>query len=537
MPSGSGKLLQYVVSSFIVASGIVSYILGGGTPRLAISIAAAILFILIDDVAKIVAGFAWCVYLSVVSPNFWALTSLVAAILPHVYIREVKVGSRSSLITTKLTILPLLFGPLYMVGPTSLLVAVTYTASLLLAVFTAYLKLSRSRVLIERRNFSAYLGDPVLVPVVVEIPEEVLFKTFVDDAEVMGGVLAGGRSQLFVKLVPEVAGVRRYSLQVVLVDKWMLSKVSYGPYEVVIRVVPRSSVIIRKAREILSAYVSSSVPEVYVGRISWVAEPAVRGYPAQHRAEELVESLKATARFRLRWELVTRVVEALASTSARAFRGEYVGVREYVSGDSPRSIHWKKSVSLGELIVKVYESEGSSHGGGPIIVVASWDASSPVELDSLIQATYSALVAGGGEKFLYLHMPSDKIYYIAGNVLDVLKALDMVLSIEGVEARFRYESYRRERVLEVIKEISGVGGKLALVDSYYRASAKALVEDIESRGITRRSRYVLIHPKAYTLKYTYLAMELERRGYNSAVYRLLKPEEIVSTLRRAAEVT
>lgn len=48
----------------------------------------------------------------------------------------------------------------------------------------------------------------------------------------------------------------------------MLSKASYGPYKVVIRVVLKSSVIVRKAREALSTYISRSVPEVYVGRIS-----------------------------------------------------------------------------------------------------------------------------------------------------------------------------------------------------------------------------------------------------------------------------
>ncbi len=37
-----------------------------------------------------------------------------------------------------------------------------------------------------------------------------------------------------------------------------------------------------------------------------------------------------------------------------------------------------------------------------------------------------------------------------------------------VEARFKYESYGREGVFEVIRGISSVG-KLALVDSYYRA--------------------------------------------------------------------
>jgi len=39
-------------------------------------------------------------------------------------------------------------------------------------------------------------------------------------------------------------------------------------------------------------------------------------------------------------------------------------------------------------------------------VVAGRDAFGPAELDSLIQAKYSVLVVGGGEKFLYLHIPN-----------------------------------------------------------------------------------------------------------------------------------
>jgi hypothetical protein len=56
---------------------------------------------------------------------------------------------------------------------------------------------------------------------------------------------------------------------------------------------------------------------------------------------------------------------------------------------------------------------------------------------------------------------------------------------------------------------------------------------VETRGIPRGSTYVLIHPKAYALRYTYLALELEARGYRGTSPRLLKPEEVAARLREA----
>jgi hypothetical protein len=244
------------------------------------------------------------------------------------------------------------------------------------------------------------------------------------------------------------------------------------------------------------------------------------------------ETSAVTAWLRFRWEAATRVLEALA-TSSRVFRGDYAGVREYTPGDHPRSIHWKKSVSIGELVVKVYESGGGEVGGSPALVVADWDASNPVELDYLIQVTYSALVVGRGRRYLYLILPSGRVYYVSGEALDVLRVLDAVLLTEGVEARFNYEAPQRVGTRDTVGELGRVGGKLSLVDSYYRALAKALVDDAEARGIPRGSTYVLIHPKAYALRYTYLALELEARGYRGTSPRLLKPEEVATRLREA----
>ena len=453
-------------------------------------------------------------------------------------------GGRGTLVSAKLTVLPLLFAPTYVVRPSSILAAVAYTLSLLATVASAYLKLSRSNVRVERGEFFTYLGEPVLVPVDVEVVEEAYFKVLVDGAEALGGVLAGGRSQLLVKLSPEVAGVRRYVLQLVLVDRWGLSKVSYGPYAVVVKVLPKSSVVIGRAREVLASYVSRSAPAIYVGRVSRVAGPVAGGGPGEvggragpgpgglGGALSLVESFRAAARFRLRWEAATRVIEALAASS-RVFRGDYAGIREYVPGDHPRSVHWKKSVSLGELVVKVYESGGGEAGGSPALVVADWGASNPVELDYLIQTTYSALVVGRGRRYLYLILPSGRVYYVAGDTLEVLKALDTIILVEGVEVRFNYESFQRVGLREVIAEIGKAGGKLTLVDSYYRALAKALVDDVEERDVAKGTTYVIIHPKAYALKYTYLALELEARGYRGVSPRVLKPEEVVTKLREA----
>lgn len=545
MPSGSGRALHYLVSAAMALAGFVSYAIEGSTLQLALGMALAVAYTALPGTAGLVAGFTWCALAAATSRVLLAPASLVAALLPHTYIRDVGGGSRGGLLTAKLPVLPLVFSPTYVVRPSSLVAAVAYVASLVATATSAYLRLSRSNVWFGRREFTAYLGEVVLVPVDVEVVEETYFTVSVDSSDVLRGVLGAGRTQLMVRLRPEVAGVRRYSVQLTLVDRWGLSKVSYGPYVVVVKAVPRSSEVIRRAREVLSAYVAASAPAVYVGRFSRAAGSAAGGGPGERGGGRAGEGLggaggarpaeassAVAARLRLRWEAATRVLEALAASS-RVFRGDYAGVREYVSGDHPRSIHWKKSVSIGELVVKVYESGSGEVGGSPAVVVADWDASSPVELDYLIQATYSALVVGRGRRYLYLILPSSRVYYVSGDALDVLRALDAVLLTEGVEARFNYESPQRVGTRDTVRELGRVGGKLSLVDSYYRALAKAVVDDVEGRGIPRGSTYVLIHPKAYALRYTYLALELEARGYRGVSPRPLKPEEVVARLREA----
>jgi hypothetical protein len=68
-------------------------------------------------------------------------------------------------------------------------------------------------------------------------------------------------------------------------------------------------------------------------------------------------------------EVVNEIAALMAGPSVytpalrRRRIGEYVSARLYVPGDDPRTIHWKKSLKLQELVVKEYAEEtGPSRG-------------------------------------------------------------------------------------------------------------------------------------------------------------------------------
>jgi uncharacterized protein (DUF58 family) len=76
---------------------------------------------------------------------------------------------------------------------------------------------------------------------------------------------------------------------------------------------------------------------------------------------------------------------------------EYIGVREYRPGDSPRSIHWRSTARRGQLVVREFEEEGRSRVA---LVVAGTDAGTPPDsaFERLVEAAASialyALVTG-----------------------------------------------------------------------------------------------------------------------------------------------
>jgi len=89
--------------------------------------------------------------------------------------------------------------------------------------------------------------------------------------------------------------------------------------------------------------------------------------------------------------VVPRAKAALEAYGARGVEPtEFEGLREYVPGDSPRRIHWRKSLALERLVVKVFSTAGRF--AGVVLVPFARDAEAA---DRLAEAAiYSALLAG-----------------------------------------------------------------------------------------------------------------------------------------------
>ncbi len=109
-------------------------------------------------------------------------------------------------------------------------------------------------------------------------------------------------------------------------------------------------------------------------------------------------------------------------------------IREYVPGDPPRLIYWKKSLATGRMVVKQLarrpSGEGSPAGTARLVVAASLTAWNWAELDRLVSALVEAVSSAGDDLILFLRMPGGREYLVAGKPLDVANALEAILTRE-----------------------------------------------------------------------------------------------------------
>ncbi|MCX8205587.1 MAG: DUF58 domain-containing protein, partial [Candidatus Nezhaarchaeota archaeon] len=211
------------------------------------------------------------------------------------------------------------------------------------------------------------------------------------------------------------------------------------------------------------------------------------------------------------WRTPTKLLEKL-SGALKSLTGEYLGVREYQPGDSPRSIHWKKSLrteGVENFVVKVFGSEEIEEAarGGEVAILADLAAPNPVELDTLLQAVYgtvlTAVERGGGafsQVYLYIELPNDKLYFISGKAIDVLYGLNAVLLSEKVETCHNYESWNRVEA-PITGEPYGVLKDLA---DYYTALGNQLARDLEERSIKKGTVVQLLFSKTSAFKFYYV---------------------------------
>lgn len=548
------RALKLLLLALIIASVLVKALLGG---------VGIHIFVYILIVVLIAVGKPWHALISATA--FSTVYTLNGELL------ELFLASTSSLLgflvlyaegrsgTPRLALASLLlFTPIYIVNPRALIPVATIASSMLIAVAREYMRLGKSYVELRRCSKTVYIGEATSYEVVIKCPG--LFKYTVLESGrsiAFGKAIDGAEVDLLVKASHLGAGSS--SISVVIEDIRGLARVTHGPYTLSYTVLARASAFMKRAEKVLEKYVAYlAVPRVVklligfpglgevggtrpagIGAVGTAGMGAgVRGLgletqPLKAQAvgtavgvgvggvgrSAPAEEKKSFVRRAPAIHIVKAVEATIARIAARAYVGEYVGVREYIPGDNPKTIHWKKSFRrelVEDLYVKVFSSQPEEGGGGRgvRIVYADLASTSPSELDMLISTVYSLLLREleSGKPFTTIHLfiaiPGEGLHHIYGRLVDVVAALNTLIVKYGVRALYDYETWRRTRTI-VLGEAQGF---ISQLEEYYKALGLAVADAVKNE-VGVGGPITLIHSNALAYKYAVVARILRDSGF------------------------
>lgn len=206
--------------------------------------------------------------------------------------------------------------------------------------------------------------------------------------------------------------------------------------------------------------------------------------------------------------------------SSRSVRGEYYGVREFVPGDNPRNIHWKKSLAKGELVVKEFSSGLSGAGGtGSIILFADLISSSVSEFDKLSYRLLTlvlryAAINPYGELVLFLTLPDNSMEVLRGEARSILVELYKLFKRELIYVDHEYYSMSgrlsEEEVEAIMARSNSVLNLLKRVNAQFYASILTVLGRL---GFDNPTYYTVIHGRPTSFKYSILRYLLGKLGY------------------------
>ncbi|MEM0241655.1 MAG: DUF58 domain-containing protein [Fervidicoccaceae archaeon] len=389
----------------------------------------------------------------------------------------------------------LIYFPIYILEPVTVIPGIAIIFMLIVSVFIEYVELSIFNVELVNAPFSIYLGDTGKIEMNIRGRGEAKAYLYLNNKLVRSlDILDSAKVDLAFR--PEHAGLQRYVVGIKLRGKRGLATLVFRPVNATIRIIPKRSLIGKKARAILEKYINE-IGAPYILFTSF---------------RELNISRKGGS-WTFNWSFPHSVFDVYEKLVGKSFRGDYAGVREYIPGDSPRNIHWKKSASMGELIIKEYASTPISELNHATVVIADWTAPNQVELDMIIEATYSAILSDKSSKVLFLKVPRTGFYLVKGRSIEVLAALESIIKAEKVEALFDYESWPKKSI-SISSEVNTKVFKDLI--EYYRMQADALVKELENQGVSRGSQFFIINSNSLSLKYNIIAQSLVEHGYRPA---------------------
>lgn len=206
--------------------------------------------------------------------------------------------------------------------------------------------------------------------------------------------------------------------------------------------------------------------------------------------------------------------------SPKSLRGEYYGVREFVPGDNPRNIHWKKSLTKGELITKEFSIglEGS-RSLNTLIIFADLISSNVEEFDRISYRLITiilrhAVLNPNGRILLLLTLPNGTMEVLVGGAKDILIEVYKMFKEKLLLIDEEYRSMSSELREEEIKTLLSKQNFFFLVIKEANKRFYANVLSILGKlGFDTPTYYTIIHGRPTSFKYSFIKYLLNKLGY------------------------
>lgn len=218
------------------------------------------------------------------------------------------------------------------------------------------------------------------------------------------------------------------------------------------------------------------------------------------------------------------IIEKETESLKRARRGEYFGVRSYIPGDHVKDIHWKKSTSVGNLVVKEFVEpledipDYTNQKTRPVIVFDFY-APNPVELDKnvfrLLKIIYNVSNYSLVKRICVIFVVGKHLVILKGKMIDILYQLYKLFTEINVFTHYSYGEIVRqtdEAINELLSQKRHPKPLSLFVVSHNKFSEK-LIELLSKNNISPPNPIVLIYSEALKLRYSLLKHNLERFGF------------------------
>ena len=436
-----------------------------------------------------------------------------------------------------LTSIALFYLPLLILNPLALFPYLTFMIMIIIKTVRINYKLLTVEADAPIRNIRVAYGEEARIPIIIKSFIRINYIISLDGKpRLRGGGLGAIEEEILVK--PRILGETSHTLNITVYDEDFWTSRSIGPINIKIKTTLESIKTLLRIRKILLRYREYiTTPLVYKVRISLKEEKGsgaagtygtgktgygpgaggtgqggvgLGGGEAGSTSMEVLSEPSEIGEKVLR-AYFTPLVAPEGMSGKWSFYGDYSGAREYLPGDRPKDIHWKKSISKQELIVKVYEPGSGGGGGGErLLIIADWTARNPEELDELIKRTYSAILSSTGEKILFLRTPTSKTYLISGSPSMVLLGIDHVLKTEGLSLPHSYQGWKRESTPVIARRIEKAGPPLSSIAEYFKLLGSAIAESLKRLGVKEGTSYYIINSDITSLRNYYIGQALSK---------------------------